>query len=352
MWGPPARPALRRGARSHRPRICVRRLCDDRHMKKKPPVSSSGWTAPWGKQPPVPTPPPGWSPPSGQQPPPPYQAQQVPPPAFPGWSQPPHEEPTSGVGSRWTAPSTWGTRPMGSPEAQPEGPPGRFIELKPRPVFWVGLGGMLLLGLLGAVSSGIGSALWLMSLVPFGTALVALIRRRRTFWLGSATTGGVATLLAGSLALGGVGLALIPASGATVAQPRTVAFASPSIIRTTPVAPPTISATPTPTPSDTPTPSITPSASDTPTPTPTPPQPVAFPTQTTQATSAPTTAAPAPATTAAPPPPPATQYVGGTVVKGQFCKNINAGWYGYTASHQLVQCRPATPGGKNQWLSP
>ena len=91
--------------------------------------------------------------------------------------------------------------------------------LRPGPSFWVGLSILLLLGLLGAVSSGLGSALWFMSLVAFVTGVLALIRRRRTLWFGTTTDGGVAALLIGSLVMGTAGLAMAGTSDPPKPQP-------------------------------------------------------------------------------------------------------------------------------------
>src|SRR5450759_660440 len=135
-----------------------------------PHMNPPNWTSPGGQQRP-PTGPPRWTPPST-------------------WGTRPTKPP------RWTPPTSWRNPPSGGRASGLPNPPAqRMFVLRPGLSFWVGLSGILLLGLLGAVSSGLGSALWFMSLVPFVTGLVALIRRRRTLWFGSTTDGGVAALL-------------------------------------------------------------------------------------------------------------------------------------------------------------
>jgi hypothetical protein len=223
-----------------------------------------------------------------------------------------------------------------------------MFSLRRGPSFWIGLSVLVLFGLLGAVSGGLGAAMWFISLAGFGTGLFGWIRKRRTLWFGTVTGDGIAALLIGSLVMGTAGIAFGAAT-----SPTTPAIAVPSL-SVSPTHPTTPSATETTIP--TPTPTTTPTPADTPTPTPTP-----IPSASTEAPSAPATAAaPAPttaappATTAAPPPPPAAtaqvrQFVSGVVVNGQFCKKINTGWYGYTSKHVLEICKVLAAGETPHW---
>ncbi len=126
----------------------------------------------------------------------------------------------------------------------------------------------VLFAALGSLSGGWSLGLWIAGFIPFVWGIVQLFKRRPTHGL---------TAIGTSLAVGIVGLTLLPAP-----EPAPATFASP------------VSASPTPTPSATPSPSPTPTPTPSPTPEPPPPSPA-------------TTEAPPPApTTQAPPPPPTT----------------------------------------------
>lgn len=87
-----------------------------------------------------------------------------------------------------------------------------MFAIKRTPRLWIGLALLLLLILL-VLPSGLGSTLWLISFVPFCTGLLALIRRRRTTWIGDVTTRGLVTLIVGGLVMGILGLSLTAVAG-------------------------------------------------------------------------------------------------------------------------------------------
>lgn len=328
-------------------------LCDPSRMTDLPPTipphgtRSGGWR--WPRMPR-----PNWTPPSGKQ-----------------LLSAGGKQLLRAVTPRWAWPATWRTRPPKPPRRSPLArwrtrstkppqalPPGsqgpqidalpqsaspsqRMFALRPGPSFWIGLFVLLLLGLLGAVSGGVGAALWFMSLVAFGTGLFGWIRKRRTLWFGTVTGDGVAALLVGSLVMGTAGIAFAATTSPPKPQPTIVVASSASPSQPMP--------TPTPSASETPTP--TPTPADTPTPTPMPSAPAS--------TEAPPGPVPAPATTAAPPaapipapPPPAPQgpqYVTKAVHAGAYCSGYEQGWYGYTAAHVRMRCTSTAGDARLRW---
>jgi hypothetical protein len=179
-------------------------LCEPSRVNDVPPTSPPEGTPPGGWRWPL-MPRPNWTPPSGKQ-----LLRAV----APRWSPLATWRTRLPKLPRWRPLASWSRRtkpsqalpaPLQSPQidALPEGrstaPNQRMFALRPGPSFWIGLSVLLLLGLLGAFSGGVGAALWFMSLVAFGTGLFGWIRRRRTLWFGTATGDGVAALLIGSL---------------------------------------------------------------------------------------------------------------------------------------------------------
>jgi len=139
--------------------------------------------------------------------------------------------------------------PVGAPpslsQAQRARPTGiavsstRMFTFQKTPTLWVGIAALVALFLMG-LPAGVGATLWFLSLVPFCTGLLALLRRRRTVWFGHTTTRGVYALIISGLLLGTVGLA-----NAASALPSTTT--TPSGPSSLPTAPSPSASTPTPT---------------------------------------------------------------------------------------------------------
>lgn len=101
----------------------------------------------------------------------------------------------------------------------------RMFTFQKTPTLWVGIATLLVLFLLG-LPAGVGATLWFLSLVPFCTGLLALLRRRTTVWFGQTTSRGVYALIISGILLGTVGLAnaasSLPEATSTQAGPSSL----------------------------------------------------------------------------------------------------------------------------------
>ena len=161
-----------------------------------------------------------------------------------GWYPTPDGELRYWDGSRWTshvAPAQTGTRPPAGPnQAAPTGRPslgsGPAGRVSVRA--WFGWGGLVVVALLGVLSSGVSGLFTLTGVYLFVVAVIALVRGRvRWARLPSRAAG------AGAV---GVALVLTAVGGATATPTDSTPHAAPSVTRS--VAP-TTSSSPTPSPS-------------------------------------------------------------------------------------------------------
>jgi hypothetical protein len=174
-------------------------------------------------------------------------------------------------GRQWTlhvapSPGSEASPGAGSPSSPSERPaPVRGRRLRVGPAGWFGWGGLCLVALVGAASSGVGGLLTMSGVYVVVVALVALVRGRvRWARLRTRAAGGVALGVAMAVAIGGAATADPPKAPSAAPSSSSTSSPSPSRAAGTVAPRATLTASATPTPSSTPPPSAKPTTSPTP----------------------------------------------------------------------------------------